>query len=109
MEMFYNFNQVEFKEKREHVGIKSITGEKAQLCVIRLEPGEATDHRHPEEQIGLVLAGRVEIFAGEETRELGPNEGYCIPGGIRHGFRALDGAPVEYIEVFCPPKRENVT
>ena len=109
MATFYDFNQVGFTEKRAGVGIKSITGKKAQLCVIRLEPGEATAHSHLEEQIGLVLVGRVEIFAGDETRKLAPNEGYCIPGGVRHGFRPLDSEPVEYIEVFCPPKRENVT
>lgn len=103
---FYDFNQTEFKEKRERVSIKSITGEKSQLCIMRLIPGEKTGHSHPQEQIGYVLSGQVEIFVEDEKKTLGPGEGYYIPSNVRHGF-TVKNEPVEYLEIFCPPKEEN--
>lgn len=103
---FYDFNRIEFKKKRERVYLKSITGENSQICIMRLTPGEATDHSHPQEQLGYVLSGSVEIFVEQEKKILGPGEGYHIPGGARHGFTVGD-EPVEYLEIFCPPKEEN--
>mgnify|MGYP000241763925 CR=1 FL=1 len=103
---YYDFNQIQYKKLRDRVFLKSITGERTQLCVIHLEPGEKTDHSHPQEQIGYILSGEVEVMIGEERKSLGPGEGYYIPGGVRHGFTVGD-CPVEYIEVFAPPKEEN--
>jgi mannose-6-phosphate isomerase-like protein (cupin superfamily) len=103
---FYDFNTIDYKVKREGVGIKSITGSKSQLCAIKLEPGVMTAHQHFEEQIGYILSGKVAITINVETRTLGPGEGYCIPGNTPHEFSVGD-EPVEYIEVFCPPKNEN--
>jgi len=103
---FYDFAEIEYKKLRDRVFLKHITGERSQLCLIRLDPGETTDHSHPQEQIGYILSGQVEVFIGEERKILGPGEGYHIPGGVRHGFRVGD-APVEYIEIFAPPKEEN--
>lgn len=99
---------MEYKMKRERVYIKAITGKRSQLCVIKLEPGEMTDHRHAQEQIGYVISGQVQITMGDDTRTLGPGEGYCIPGNVPHGFHVSGDAPVEYIEIFSPPKKENI-
>ena len=103
---FYDFDQIAFKKKRDRVFVKSVTGEASQLCIMKLEPGEKTDHVHPHEQIGYVLSGKVEIFVEDEKKTLGPGEGYYIPSNVRHGF-AVGDAPVEYLEIFCPPKEGN--
>jgi quercetin dioxygenase-like cupin family protein len=79
------------------------------LSFIRLEPGESTNHRHHQEQMGYVLSGKVEVTIGEQTQVLGPGEAYYIPDNVKHGFRVTQTEGVEYLEMFSPPKAENRT
>ena len=102
------FSRIDFKKKRDRVFYKSITGSSSQLCVFRLEKNEKTDHTHPMEQMGYILSGQVDLFIADETYTLKPGDAYHIPSGVRHGFSVKTEEPVEYIEVFTPPKPENV-
>jgi mannose-6-phosphate isomerase-like protein (cupin superfamily) len=104
---FYNLNKMGYKQKKEKVFFKSITGDNSQLCFIKMEPGEKSWHHHAEEQIGFIISGEVEVKIGDETKVIGPREGYYIPGNVDHGFFVHTERPVEYFEVFCPPKNEN--
>lgn len=106
---FYDLAKIAYKMKRERVSLKSITGEKSQLCLIRLEAGEKTCHQHEEEQIGLILNGQVQVTIGDEKKVLERNQGYYIPSGVVHGFDVCDSQGVDYIEVFAPPKESNRT
>jgi quercetin dioxygenase-like cupin family protein len=106
---FFNIPSMAYQKKRDRVFIKSVTGEKSQLCFMRLEPGEVTDHHHPQEQIGYILAGQVEITIDGQKKNLGPGDAYYIPGNIQHGFSVLTDETVEYLEIFSPPKAENKT
>lgn len=102
------FSNIVYKQKRERVFLKSLTGENVQLCMFKLEKGEKTDHSHSFEQMGYILSGEVEIFIGEETYTLKTGDAYHVPSNIRHGFHVKTEEPVEYIEIFAPPKPENV-
>ncbi len=104
---FYDFNRMAFIQKRENVFIKSITGKKLQMLLIRLKSGERTDHSHPQEQMGYILSGQVELTIANEVKICGPGEAYYIPGNIQHGFEVLLEEDLEYIEIFSPPKAEN--
>ena len=104
---FFHIASIPYQKKRERVFIKSITGERLQFTFIRLEAGESTHHRHPEEQMGYILSGHVEVTIDEQTHVLGPGEAYHIPANVPHGFRVTEAEGVEYLEVFSPPKEEN--
>ncbi len=104
---FVNIGATPYRRKRERVLVKSLTGTASQLCFIKLEPGAETDHVHDSEQIGFVVRGEVEVAVGGERRVLRPGDGYVIPGNVRHGFRVVSSEPVEYVEVFSPPKDDN--
>lgn len=106
---FFNIPSIPYKKKRDRVFIKSITGENAQLTFIRLEPGEITDHHHPHEQMGYILAGQVELTVDGNTKVLGSGDAYYIPSNVQHGFAVSADEGVEYIEIFSPPKEENRT
>jgi len=106
---FFHIPAMAYKKKRERVFIKSITGEKAQLTFICLEPGEVTDHCHPHEQIGYILSGSAEITIDGHTKQLGPGDAYYIPGNVQHGLKVLTANKLEYLELFSPPKEENRT
>ena len=104
---FYNFNEMTFEQRRENVLIKSITGDKTLMLLIRLEPGEKTYHSHPQEQMGYILSGKVKLTIAHEKKICGHGEAYHIPSGVPHGFEVLSGESLEYIEVFSPPKDEG--
>jgi quercetin dioxygenase-like cupin family protein len=58
-----------------------------QLMVVQFtieEGAEVPLHSHPHEQIGHVVSGRMRFRIGDEVRELGPGDGYAVPGGISH-------------------------
>jgi quercetin dioxygenase-like cupin family protein len=41
-------------------------------------------HTHPHEQLGIVLRGMQALVVDGEAHELGPLEGYVLPGGVEH-------------------------
>jgi len=104
---FFHFSKAPYKEKRLGVLLKSITGDRSQLCLIELAPGTETWHVHDHEQIGYVLSGKVTLSIGDIAESLGPGDGYRIPANVEHGFAVSFDSKLEYIEVFCPPKVEN--
>jgi unsaturated pyranuronate lyase len=104
---FVDIGATPYREKRDLVSVKSITGERSQLTFVRLEPGAETDHVHDNEQLGFVIVGAIEVAVAGQRRVLRAGEGYVIPGNVRHGFRVVSAEPAEYVEVFCPPKPDN--
>ncbi|OGW36635.1 MAG: hypothetical protein A2Y97_13805 [Nitrospirae bacterium RBG_13_39_12] len=67
-------------------------------------------HEHPEEQIGYVIKGRIEVTIGRETSELKTGDCYFIAGNMPHHFRLIEDS--EVIDIFSPPrpipKPENI-
>ena len=61
-------------------------GDNMMIVQFRIAKGaEVPLHTHPHEQIGHVVSGRLIMQIGDERRELGPGEGYSVPGGLQHG------------------------
>src|SRR3984893_7070559 len=63
-----------------------------QLMVVQftIQPGALVPlHSHPHEQIGHVVSGRMVFRIGDEERELGPGDGYSVPGGVVHSAKAI--------------------
>ena len=50
---------------------------------------EVPAHTHPHEQVGYVVSGRMKFRIGDEIRELGPGDGYSVPGGVTHGAEGI--------------------
>ena len=50
---------------------------------------EVPGHTHPHEQTGHVVSGQMIFRIGDEERELGPGDGYSVPGGVVHGARGI--------------------
>jgi quercetin dioxygenase-like cupin family protein len=81
-----------------------VHGERITLAVIELDPGSVVpEHSHDNEQLGICLRGSVAFRVGDESRELGAGETWCIPGGVPHEVHVgPDGAVV--VDVFTPPR-----
>jgi quercetin dioxygenase-like cupin family protein len=63
------------------------------------------DHRHPQEQVGVVLEGELYMTIGGETRLLKPGEAYVIPGNVEHGGKTGE-KPARVFDAFSPVRDE---
>ena len=104
---FYDLDRTTFKNKREGVHIKAISGARTQMIFTHLDPGFKSNHRHPEEQMGVVLTGTIRLTVDDESRICEKGSGYYIPADMPHSFSVISVDPAEILEVFSPPKEEN--
>jgi quercetin dioxygenase-like cupin family protein len=88
------------------VPIRTFASEHVQLSLVDVPAGGVIDwHSHPNEQTGMVTAGSLTFFIGDEEKTLVAGEFYFIPGGVRHRVVATNG-PAQAIDVFYPIREE---
>lgn len=69
----------------------TVTGKELEIgCYAEPKGTGAKPHRHPSEQIILVLSGRLRMRIGSETRDIGPGEVALILGDEEHEQTALE-------------------
>jgi quercetin dioxygenase-like cupin family protein len=80
-------------------------GDQVMVVQFRIAAGsEVPVHTHPHEQVGHVVSGRMRFRIGEEERELGPGEGYSVPGNIPHGASGITDTVA--IDSFYPVRED---
>ena len=81
---------------------RTVHGERVTFSLVELDPGTVVpEHSHENEQLGMVLSGSLTFTIGDETREVGPGQAWCITGHVRHSVIAgSEGAVL--VEVFSP-------
>jgi quercetin dioxygenase-like cupin family protein len=90
----------------ETVIARAVHGERQSLAVVELDPDAVVpEHKHENEQLGIVIAGSLTFRIADETRELGPGETWTIPSKVPHEVTAgPEGAVV--IDVFAPVRAD---
>jgi quercetin dioxygenase-like cupin family protein len=90
----------------ERVSVRAIHGERITLGVVELEPNaHVPEHRHENEQLGIVLSGLMTFRVQDETRDLRPGETWNIPANVPHEATAgPEGAVV--LDVFAPTRAD---
>ena len=85
---------------------RPLFGDGAMVNLIEFAAGATVPpHSHPHEQLGIVLRGMQALVVDGVARELGPMEGYVLPGKIEHSaYCGPEGATV--IDVFCPVRED---
>jgi quercetin dioxygenase-like cupin family protein len=88
------------------IRVRRVQGDRLTLAVVELEPhAEVPEHRHPIEQNGLVISGRMTFRVGDEERTFGPGGTWRIRGDVPHAAQAgPEGAVV--IDVFSPVRAD---
>lgn len=82
----------------------------AQQTIVRYvyQPGAIFPrHHHPQEQVTVVLSGRIEFTIADEVVTLGPDDLVVIPGGVPHGARVLGDTVVESINTLSPRRIDH--
>ncbi len=83
-----------------------VTGEHMHLIRAVYEPGATYEmHSHPHEQFSLLLSGRIRLTVGEETREIGPGDGWYAPADVPHGGEILGEEEAVFIDIYSPATR----
>lgn len=83
---------------------RAVAGKEASLVAIEIEPSVTVpEHRHANEQMGILIRGSLSFTVGEETKDLRPGAMWVIPGDTPHSVQAgPDGAFL--VELFAPPR-----
>ena len=83
---------------------RRVEGERLTLAVVELAPDVVVpEHRHANEQCGLVIEGEVTFRIGAEERVLGPGGTWRIVGDTPHTLVTGPGGAV-VIDVFAPAR-----
>jgi quercetin dioxygenase-like cupin family protein len=88
------------------ISIATYAGERLQFSIADLPANSVVgEHAHPNEQMGLVVSGRVRFSIGDEEKTLGPGDIFCVPGGVVHKVVTLE-EPARVLDVFYPIRDE---
>ncbi len=72
-----------------------VTGQQVELGVLTYKAGQgAKMHAHPQEQIFLILKGRMRMTLGDEVAEIGPGEVAHMPPNVPHMVEVLEDSEV---------------
>ena len=83
-----------------------ISGAHMHLLRAVFEPGSIYQmHSHPHEQFSLLLSGQILLTVGDETREIGPGDGWYAAGNVPHGGQIIGDEKAVFIDVYSPATR----
>ncbi len=103
---FLRFDEIPSFTLTEGVVARPLFGEGVMVNVIEFGAGATVAaHSHPHEQLGIVLRGMQALVIDGVAHELGPMQGYVLPGNVEHSaYCGPEGATV--IDVFCPVRED---
>lgn len=85
---------------------RAVHGEHLTMAVVEIAPGaELPEHRHANEQFGMVIEGSVVFRVGDETRTVEPGGIWRIPPHTPHAATGGESGAV-VIDVFSPIRED---
>jgi quercetin dioxygenase-like cupin family protein len=104
---FAAIDGVEVMALMDGVRVRQVNGERITLAVMELDPViSLPEHRHPNEQVGVVLRGEFTFTIGGETRLRKPGDMWVIPPDIPHTVERTGTAGCTILETFSPPRAD---
>lgn len=77
----------------------------AQVVEVRAKAGVVVPlHKHPNEQVGYVVSGEIELTIAGVPYLCQPGDSYAIPGSVEHS--ALFKLDSTVIDCFSPPRED---
>jgi quercetin dioxygenase-like cupin family protein len=61
-------------------------------------------HKHPHEQTGYLVSGRIRLTVGDDVFDVSPGDSWNIPGDVEHRAAVVEDALA--VEVFSPPRED---
>ena len=90
----------------EAVSARQLAGERISFAVVELDANAAVpEHRHEQEQLGMVIRGQVTFTIDGESRTLGPGGTWRILSNRPHSvISGPEGA--EVVDIFGPARHD---
>jgi quercetin dioxygenase-like cupin family protein len=108
----YTWTEIEADEPKAGIVRQRIMGERTLVCrMVAKEGFHADPHVHHNEQIVIVVEGRVRFRIGEigsdsfRDETIGPGQVMYLPPNVPHGATALE--PSVLYEMFSPPSEKT--
>jgi mannose-6-phosphate isomerase-like protein (cupin superfamily) len=82
----------------------------ARLCLILVDARPGTGprlHRHPYEEVFVVLEGRATYVVGDHDHEVGAGDVVVVPAGLPHRFVNSGDGPLRQIDIHVSPRFET--
>jgi quercetin dioxygenase-like cupin family protein len=103
---FYAIEDIPPKKPAEGVEMRVIHGERMTLAFFTIAGGAGvSEHRHPHEQIGTVLKGKMELTIAGKKCIVTSGGAYLIPPDAIHSGLCVEG-PAEVLEMFSPVRED---
>ena len=104
--MFKQHDSAGYTESLKGIRQKTLAyGQKTLMVEFRLQKGAVLPrHKHPHEQTGYLVSGRLELTVGNDPRRQEPGDSWCIPGNTEHGATAMEDSVA--VEVFSPVRED---
>lgn len=100
---YYNWNEIASTPMSPMVARQQINGDRMSVLRISLQKdGVVAIHQHPNEQISVLVSGKVEFNLNGEKRVLLPGDVVIVADNLPHGVTALEDS--EIVESFNPPR-----
>ena len=105
---FFSFNDSTYKEVAPGVKMRSAHLSNTMLTYFELESGAIMpSHKHPHEQVTLVIEGEMELTVGGETRILKRGDGATVPPNVEHKALILSQR-VKAVDAWYPIREDYV-
>ena len=99
-------SELEPLELIEGVHARIASSEQIMLSHVNFAEGcLVPEHRHPNEQCGIVLSGRIKFTISGEDHIVETGDFFMIPANEVHSAVAIDG-PAVALDVFVPPRSD---
>ena len=101
-----NWSTIPVEYPAEGIERQMVVGQSLMICRFRFKPFLVTpEHRHPHEQMSIVVQGRVRFFVEGEERIASPGDILQFPSNCLHGATMMD-EEVVLIDVFSPIRED---
>lgn len=88
------------------VTVRIVRGERMTLAIAELAPGvRVPEHRHPNEQLGVVLQGSARFITDRESLELSEGGTYRLLADVPHRVE-VGPAGATFVECFAPGRAD---
>ncbi len=106
----YRWHEIEADHPMPLLERRRIHGDQMTVAHVTLRKGFKIDpHAHYEEQIALVITGKIRFLLGESSNRkeviVGADELVHLPSNVPHGAEALEDSLV--MDLFSPPALET--
>ena len=104
-----NWSNIPVEYPAEGIERQMVVGQNLMICRFRFTPFLVTpEHRHPHEQMSIVIQGRVRFFVEGEERIASAGDVLQFPPNCLHGATMMD-EEVVLIDIFTPIREDFLT